>query len=299
MFSGSFGVLSLCLRHRCIVLRFQAFSAASSHTSSSRDSNSSKKELLLTEEAATRLDAYRQLENLDFKSAAKILFTTPPKGKKYSFGLYQLLSIKLELQNVNLKLTCFFPPFLTAVYLVAQYARSEIRRMEAVHPFSLTGLRMDIILDYSSHLICREILYSLMHDMFILLFQVAKSNISNILFQEVEKKKKETEEKDSLKDDELTPTKEESNKELSEVKSRLDALEEAVKEIVDEKRKNIDTDPNSTKNARNEKVESADKNSENQNEAKGVGGSSSNTQNGEIQHKDADIRRTSATGANQ
>ncbi|KAL0921016.1 hypothetical protein M5K25_008041 [Dendrobium thyrsiflorum] len=232
MFSGSFGVLSLCLRHRrCILLRFQAFSAASSHTSSSRDSNSSKKELLLTEEAATRLDAYRQLENLDFKSAAKILFTKPPKGKKFG----------LDFHLVQLFFACL--PSL-AVYLVAQYTRSEIRRMEA----------------------------------------------------EAEKKKKETEEKDRVKEAELTPTKEESNKELSEVKSRLGALEEAVKEIVDDKRKHIDTDPNSTKNARNEKVESADKNSENQNEAKGVGGSSSNAQNGKIQHKDADIAQTSTTG---
>ncbi|PKU80017.1 hypothetical protein MA16_Dca014382 [Dendrobium catenatum] len=232
MFSGSFGVLSLCLRHRCIVLRFQAFSAASSHTSSSRDSNSSKKELLLTEEAATRLDAYRELQNLNFKSAAKILFTKPPKGKKLDFHLVQLFFACL--------------PSL-AVYLVAQYARSEIRRMEA----------------------------------------------------EVEKKKKETEEKERVKDAEVTPTKEEPNKELSEVKTRLDALEEAVKEIVDEKRKIIDTEPNSTKNARNVKLESAVKNSENQNEAEGVGGSSSNIQNGKFQHKDAEISWTSTTGANK
>lgn len=89
MLSGSFGVLSLCLRHRSIVLHFQAFTAASCHTSSSRDSNSSKKELLMAEEAAKRAEAYQQLENLDFKSAAKILFTTPPKRKK--FGQVPLL----------------------------------------------------------------------------------------------------------------------------------------------------------------------------------------------------------------
>lgn len=34
-------------------------------------------------EAEARYDAYRQLQNLDFMTAAKILFTTPPKRKKF------------------------------------------------------------------------------------------------------------------------------------------------------------------------------------------------------------------------
>jgi hypothetical protein len=34
-------------------------------------------------EAEVRRDAYNQLENLDFMKAAEILFTVPPKRKKF------------------------------------------------------------------------------------------------------------------------------------------------------------------------------------------------------------------------
>lgn len=187
----------------------------------------------MKEEAAKRAEAYRQLENLDFKSAAKILFTTPPKTKKFG----------LDFHLVQLFFACL--PSL-AVYLVAQYARSEIRRMEA----------------------------------------------------EAEQKKKQAEEKDKVEDSELTPTKELSNNELAEVKIRLDALEQSVKEIVDEKRKGIDGEPNDNQRARSKTVEPTDKSSENQNQAKDLGGLSTNvTQNNKIQHKDADIAVTSSTGA--
>ncbi|KAJ4957530.1 hypothetical protein NE237_024641 [Protea cynaroides] len=63
-------------------------------------------------------DVYHQLEKLDFMTAAKILFTTPPKKKKFG----------LDFHLVQLFFVCM--PSL-AVYLVAQYARHEIRRMEA------------------------------------------------------------------------------------------------------------------------------------------------------------------------
>ncbi|OAY80959.1 hypothetical protein ACMD2_15993 [Ananas comosus] len=65
-----------------------------------------------------RKEAYRQIQNLDFMTAAKILFTTPPKRKKFG----------LDFHLVQLFFACM--PSL-AVYLVAQYARYEIRRMEA------------------------------------------------------------------------------------------------------------------------------------------------------------------------
>ncbi|KAH7671876.1 hypothetical protein IHE45_09G016700 [Dioscorea alata] len=61
---------------------------------------------------------YRQLDNLDFTTAAKILFTEPPKKKKFGFDFHL----------VQFFFACM--PSL-AVYLVAQYARYEIRRMEA------------------------------------------------------------------------------------------------------------------------------------------------------------------------
>ncbi|XP_077250228.1 uncharacterized protein LOC143889769 isoform X2 [Tasmannia lanceolata] len=62
-------------------------------------------------------DAYRQLEKLDFMTAAKMLFTKPPKEKKFG----------LDFHLVQLFFVCM--PSL-AVYLVAQYARYEIKRME-------------------------------------------------------------------------------------------------------------------------------------------------------------------------
>lgn len=63
-------------------------------------------------------DAYKQLEKLDFTTAAKILFTDPPKKKKFG----------IDFHLVQLFFVCM--PSL-AVYLVAQYARYEMRRMEA------------------------------------------------------------------------------------------------------------------------------------------------------------------------
>ncbi|KAL9460104.1 hypothetical protein AB3S75_003326 [Citrus x aurantiifolia] len=63
-------------------------------------------------------DAYKQLDKLDFTTAAKILFTDPPKKKKFG----------IDFHLVQLFFVCM--PSL-AVYLVAQYARYEMRRMEA------------------------------------------------------------------------------------------------------------------------------------------------------------------------
>ncbi|XP_059458643.1 uncharacterized protein LOC132188243 [Corylus avellana] len=63
-------------------------------------------------------EAYKQLDKLDFSTAAKILFTEPPKKKKFGidFHLVQLFFALMPSM---------------AVFLVAQYARYEIRRMEA------------------------------------------------------------------------------------------------------------------------------------------------------------------------
>ncbi|TVU42353.1 hypothetical protein EJB05_08754 [Eragrostis curvula] len=75
-------------------------------------------------EAAARAEAYRQVQNFDWsssadwKTAANILFTVPPKRKEFG----------LDFHLVQLFFVCM--PSL-AVYLVAQYARREIKRMEA------------------------------------------------------------------------------------------------------------------------------------------------------------------------
>ncbi|WVZ55096.1 hypothetical protein U9M48_005805 [Paspalum notatum var. saurae] len=75
--------------------------------------------------ARARAEAYKQVQNFDWssgadwKTAANILFTVPPKRKEFG----------LDFHLVQLFFVCM--PSL-AVYLVAQYARREIKRMEAV-----------------------------------------------------------------------------------------------------------------------------------------------------------------------
>ncbi|KAM7480289.1 hypothetical protein LguiA_028502 [Lonicera macranthoides] len=66
----------------------------------------------------SKYDAYRDLEKLDFMAATKILFTNPPMRKKFG----------IDFHLVQLFFVCM--PSLV-VYLVAQYARCEMRRMEA------------------------------------------------------------------------------------------------------------------------------------------------------------------------
>lgn len=119
------------------------------------------------------LEAYRDLDKLDFMKAAKILFSDPPKKKK--FGLdFHLVQLFFALM----------PPL--AVYLVAQYARYEMRKMEA----------------------------------------------------ELEQKKKAEEEEKAKEMEKLAEEKgQESDPELLKVKERLEALEETVKEIVVETKK--------------------------------------------------------------
>ncbi|WCJ40407.1 hypothetical protein M5689_021325 [Euphorbia peplus] len=63
-------------------------------------------------------EAYRQLDNLDFVTASKILFNEPAKRKEFGFDFHL----------VQFFFVCM--PSL-AVYLVAQYARSEMRKMDA------------------------------------------------------------------------------------------------------------------------------------------------------------------------
>ncbi|CAN4086429.1 unnamed protein product [Withania somnifera] len=130
----------------------------------------------------SRQDAYKQLENLDFMTAAKMLFTEPPKKKKFG----------LDFHLVQFFFACL--PSL-AVYLVAQYARYEIRRMEA----------------------------------------------------EAELKKKADEDA-KAKELELMAEEEKqgTDPQLNEMKARLDKLEETLKEIVVESKKQSDDVPDKT-----------------------------------------------------
>lgn len=128
-------------------------------------------------EASVRdFDAYRQLDKLNFTTAAKILFTIPPKKNKFGidFHLVQFLFVLM--------------PSL-AVYLVAHYARYEMRRMDAE-------------------------------------LELKKK-------AEEEKKAKEME--SSAADEEEVETV--SDPELLNMKERLDKLEETMKDIVVESKK--------------------------------------------------------------
>ncbi|KAI3463452.1 hypothetical protein Pfo_020115 [Paulownia fortunei] len=85
-----------------------------SNSSSSSNNNGSSSSPSLT----NYNEQYKALDNLDFMKAAKILFSDSPKKKKFG----------LDFHLVQLFFVCL--PSL-AVYLVAQYARSEMRKMDA------------------------------------------------------------------------------------------------------------------------------------------------------------------------
>ncbi|KAL9349461.1 hypothetical protein Peur_056716 [Populus x canadensis] len=154
-----------------IKLTLQSKQFCSSTTKPNNNSNKS-----ISEKTDSKVSKYeeanRQLDNLDFMKAAKILFSDPPKKKKFG----------IDFHLVQLFFTCL--PSL-AVYLVAQYARHEMKKMDA----------------------------------------------------ELEKKKKEEEEK--AKEEELKAMEEkaQSESELLEVKERIGKLEEVVKEIAVESKK--------------------------------------------------------------
>ncbi|XP_057453696.1 uncharacterized protein LOC130745445 isoform X2 [Lotus japonicus] len=143
---------------------------SSSYCTSARNNNNSKN--IITDER------YRQIKNLDMMTAVKMLFTEPPQKKKFGFDFHL----------VQFFFACM--PSL-AVYLVAQYARYDMRKMEV----------------------------------------------------EVEQKRKvkeEEEQKEKEKEMELNPPEEreaKSDPQLMEVKVRLEKLEEALKEIVVETKK--------------------------------------------------------------
>lgn len=148
-------------------------------TSAKNINNNNNNKVIITDER------YQQLKNLNMMTALKMLFTDPPKKKKFGFDFHL----------VQFFFACM--PSL-AVYLVAQYTRYAIRRMEA----------------------------------------------------EVEEKKKQKEEeeaKEKEKELELYPPEEKDkpDPQLSEMKERLEKLEETVKEIAVVKKKqsssNVDT----------------------------------------------------------
>ncbi|KAJ3693434.1 hypothetical protein LUZ60_008914 [Juncus effusus] len=161
-------------------IRIRRLSAGSDRDPGGGGGGSSGENGALTE-AEARRDAYNQLQNLDFMKATKILLTTPPKRKKFGFDFHL----------VQFFFACM--PSL-AVYLVAQYARQDMKKFE----------------------------------------------------EQMEKKKKEKErEEEKMKKAELESVEKQSEEKISVVINRLDSLEEKVKELVSEKKKNPDSDASS------------------------------------------------------
>ncbi|KAL1198611.1 hypothetical protein V5N11_001274 [Cardamine amara subsp. amara] len=72
-----------------------------------------------TESSVSRYnETYKKLDKLDFATAAKILFTEPPKKNKFGFDWHVVQFIIVCLPSL-------------AVYLVAQYARRKMKIMDA------------------------------------------------------------------------------------------------------------------------------------------------------------------------
>ncbi|XVF24686.1 hypothetical protein REPUB_Repub13aG0148600 [Reevesia pubescens] len=175
------------------LLRTRPLCSTIKDSNNNKNSNKDNVDGKIGSNVSTYNESYRQVDNLDFMTAAKILFTHPPKKKKFG----------IDFHMVQLFFACM--PSL-AVYLVAQYARYEMRKMEA----ELEEKKK----------------------------QEEEAKRKQEEEEEEEKKKQEEEEKaKETKQIAIEDKKGGSDPELLEVKVRLGKLEEAVKEIVVESKK--------------------------------------------------------------
>ncbi|XP_022714744.1 protein MNN4-like isoform X1 [Durio zibethinus] len=165
------------------LLRTRPFCSTIKDCKNNKNNNKDNVNGKIESNVSTYNESYRQLENLDFMTAAKILFTHPPKKKKFG----------IDFHLVQLFFACM--PSL-AVYLVAQYARYEMRKMEVE-------------------------------------LEEKKKQEEEEAKRKQEEDKKKQEEEETAKQMEQIAT----DPELLEVKVRLGKLEEAVKEIVVESKK--------------------------------------------------------------
>ncbi|KAK7265722.1 hypothetical protein RJT34_33345 [Clitoria ternatea] len=179
MFGGGGRWLRFSERFKFLSTSFSTNSKTSSFCNSAKNNTNNN----VTDER------YRQLENLDMVTAAKILFTDPPK-KKFGFDFHVVQFFFVCLPSL-------------AVYLVAQYARYDIKEMEAVRFLSL----------------------------------VLEVEEKRKLKKEEEATEKEKEEEKEM---ELNP-KEKTDPQLSKVKERLEKLEEVVNEIVVENKTQLNS----------------------------------------------------------
>ncbi|KAM7518770.1 hypothetical protein LguiB_017732 [Lonicera macranthoides] len=124
---GGREVLVRLSNHRFRFIRRKPFSSNANKPSITNSNNAAAAD---GDGSLSKYDAYRDLDKLDFMTAAKILFTNPPKQKKFGidFHLVQLFFVCMPSLGIPTHKILFL---VTAVYLVAQYARYEMRRMEA------------------------------------------------------------------------------------------------------------------------------------------------------------------------
>ncbi|PPR98086.1 hypothetical protein GOBAR_AA22574 [Gossypium barbadense] len=132
-------------RARSICARLSTHFKTRPFCSSIKDGKNKKKNNIdivdgkIESNVSTVNESYRQLDNLDFLTAAKILFTHPPKKKKFGldFHLVQLFFACMPSLAVSLVASGTAPQIAESgqrrwhVSLVAQYARYEMRKMEA------------------------------------------------------------------------------------------------------------------------------------------------------------------------
>ncbi|CAN1814462.1 hypothetical protein LINPERHAP1_LOCUS27132 [Linum perenne] len=154
-------------------------------------------------------ETYSKLGKLDFMTAAKILFTEPPKKK---FGLPCLLSGMMHLFPIENR-----PHNLISVSGTSAYLHPSCFRLD----FHLVQLFFVCLPSLAVYLVA----------------MYARREMEKFEMDFQQKKKKEEETKTKEAEQKANEVEAKSNAALSEVKARLEQLEVAVKEIVVDKNK--------------------------------------------------------------
>ncbi|KAF3665357.1 hypothetical protein FXO37_11057 [Capsicum annuum] len=109
MFSGRRILVRLSRRStiRTLCSNHKAITSCSNNGKVSSNSNKEVENAV----ALSRKDAYKQLETLDFMTAAKMLFTEPPKKKKFGYFYkgFSLTFYRTVCLLVCISISCYIP----------------------------------------------------------------------------------------------------------------------------------------------------------------------------------------------
>ncbi|KAH1238056.1 hypothetical protein GmHk_08G022815 [Glycine max] len=198
-------------------------------------------------------ERYRQLENLDMVTAAKILFSDPPKKRKFGYpfsfpltmftlsplALFRISSSTFAALNMSTSLPLFGSVFYYHIWSFKLQIEYLFTRLVAFELIPRTYFDKLILFDF--HLV--QFFFACLPSVAVyLVAQYARYEMRKMEV-EVEQKRKlkeEEEAKEKEKEMELNPPEEKEEKsdpQLAQVKVRLEKLEEAVKEIVVETKK--------------------------------------------------------------